>query len=908
MKIIAQLFFALLITLSAHAQKNINYVDPFIGTGGHGHTYPGAVVPHGMVQLSPDTRLEGWDGCGGYHYDDNYIYGFSHTHLSGTGCIDYGDILLAPMTGTPSPNNKIYGSKFSHTNEKASPGFYAVKLEDDDIDVALTATARVGLHQYTFNNNKEGSIILDLVHRDEVIESSLKIINNKTITGLRRSKNWAVDQYVYFAIEFSEPFIKKGIWENDKLLSPEISSKENSKSLKAFFTFKSKKILVKVALSGVDEKGAQNNLAKEMPGWDFEKIKKDAENIWEKELSKIEVASDDVQQLGTFYTALYHTQVVPCINMDVDNKYRGRDNKIYTANGFTYYSVFSLWDTYRAANPLYTITDRGRTLDYIKTFLEQYKQAGRLPVWELSSNETDCMIGYHSIPVIVDAYKKGINQFDTKLAFEAMNKSATWNHNGLPSYLKNGFIDSDDEGQSVSRTLEYAYDDWCIAQFAKDINYKADYINYTKRAQFYKNVLNPANGFMQPRKLGNWLTSFDPRKVDANFTEANSWQYSFYVPQDFSGYIKLMGGKKNVENKLDALFAASSVTTGIEQSDISGLIGQYAHGNEPSHHIAYLYNFVGAAFKTQEKVHEILTTLYHDKPDGLSGNEDCGQMSAWYVLSALGFYPVTPGSNEYLIGTPTFKKATIHLENGKKFIIEANKVNAANFYIQSAQLNNKPYQKSFLNHNDIANGGKLVFEMGNVKSDFGATEIPVSEIKDNLIVATPIVDVTTSADKKQKTFSISDSDKGLKYYYTLDRTMPTTSSTKYTAPINFDATQMVTVIAVNKDGEKSLPTAVGLSLEDLQQTVTVYSDCNFSGEKIKLAVGDYTLAKLKSIGIEDNALSSIKISPKYKLVLFADDDFKGKSVTITANTLCLVENGFNDAASSLKVIEILDSK
>ncbi len=908
MKIATQLILALLIILSAHAQRHIYYVDPFIGTGGHGHTYPGAVVPHGMVQLSPDTRLEGWDGCGGYHYDDNYIYGFSHTHLSGTGCIDYGDILIAPMTGEPSPNNKMYGSKFSHSNEKASPGYYAVKLDDDNIDVALTATARVGLHQYTFNNDKEATIILDLVHRDEVIESSIKIINNRTITGLRRSKNWAIDQYVYFAIEFSEPFIKKGIWENDKLLANDINAKENSKSLKAFFTFKSKKILVKVALSAVDEKGAQNNLAKEMPGWDFEKVKQNAENIWEKELNKIEVVSDNAEQLRTFYTALYHTQVVPCINMDADNKYRGRDNKIYTANGFTYYSVFSLWDTYRAANPLYTITDRARTLDYIKTFLEQYKQAGRLPVWELSSNETDCMIGYHSIPVIVDAYRKGITQFDTKLAFEAMNKSANWNHFGLPSYLKNGFIDSDDEGQSVSRTLEYAYDDWCIAQFAKDINYKKDYINFIKRAQFYKNVLNPKNGFMQPRKNGNWLTAFDPKKVDANFTEANSWQYSFYVPQDFSGYIKMMGGKKIVENKLDALFAASSITTGIQQSDISGLIGQYAHGNEPSHHIAYLYNFVGSAYKTQEKVHEILTTLYHDKPDGLSGNEDCGQMSAWYVLSALGFYPVTPGSNEYIMGTAQFKKATINLENGKKFIVVAKNVNALNFYIQSAQLNNKMFKKSFLNHNDIANGGILQFNMGNIKSDFGSTEMPVSEIKDNLIVSTPIVDVSNSANKKEQIFTIVKSDNGLNYYYTLDRTLPTTSSAKYLLPFNFGASQMVSVIAVNDKGEKSLPATVGMSLEDLEQTVTVYSDCNFSGKKIKLALGDYTLAKLKAIGIEDKDLSSVKISPKYKLILFSEDDFKGKSLAITGNTLCFVENNFNDTASSLKVVENLDTK
>ena len=427
--------------------------------------------------------------------------------------------------------------------------------------------------------------------------------------------------------------------------------------------------MAKVAISAVSEDGAMRNLQAELPGWDFEQVKKKATETWNTELGKIEVESSNAAQLRTFYTALYHTAIVPNINQDVDGQYRGRDNKIHTANGFVNYSVFSLWDTYRAAHPLYTIIDKKRTLDYINTFLVQYQQGGRLPVWELSSCETDCMIGYHSVPVIVDAYMKGINNFDTKLALEAMKKSATWNHLGLPALMDHGLLEMDDEHESVSKTLEYAYDDWCIAQFAKKQGSIADYENYIKRAQSYKNMLDPQTGFMRPRKNGGWVSPFDPREVNNNFTEANSWQYSFYTPQDVNGYISMIGGKKKMEQKLDQLFTESSKTTGRNQSDITGLIGQYAHGNEPSHHIAYLYNFTGAAYKTQAMVHRIMNDMYHDKPDGLEGNEDCGQMSAWYVLSALGFYPVTPGTTDYIIGTPQFSSATIHVENGKIFTI-----------------------------------------------------------------------------------------------------------------------------------------------------------------------------------------------------------------------------------------------
>ncbi|MEP7256432.1 MAG: GH92 family glycosyl hydrolase [Ferruginibacter sp.] len=810
----------LLFSFNLFAQKNyIQYVDPMIGTGGHGHTYPGAVLPHGMVQLSPDTRLDGWDGCSGYHYSDNYIYGFTHTHLSGTGCSDYGDILLMPMTGVPSPDNKIYGSKFSHVNEKASAGFYSVKL-DNGVDVMLTATERVGFHHYFFGNGKPASIILDLKHRDEVLESSLKIINDHTIAGLRRSKAWAEDQYVYFVIEFSVAFTKYGIWDNDKLT--EKKNELSGKNIKAFFEFANLDkplVMAKVAISGVSIEGAQKNLKTELPGWNFEKVKADAQKKWNAELSKIDISSSNKKQLRTFYTALYHTMVVPNINMDVDRQYRGRDNLIHTAKDFTNYSVFSLWDTYRGAHPLYTIIDQKRTIDYIKSFLAQYQEGGRLPVWELSGCETDCMIGYHSVPVIVDAYMKGLNQFDTKLALEAMKKSATWNHLGLPALMDHGFLEMDDEHESVSKTLEYAYDDWCIAQFAKKLGYDLDYINYIKRAQSYKNILDLQTGFMRPRKNGNWLSPFDPREVNNNFTEANSWQYSFYTPQDITGYMEMTGGRKKLEEKLDKLFSENSQTTGRDQSDISGLIGQYAHGNEPSHHIAYLYNFAGAAYKTQSMVHRIMNEMYHDAPDGLAGNEDCGQMSAWYVLSALGFYPVTPGTTDYIIGTPLFNKAIIKLENGKQFVIKANAANnntlkssppggelERGFYIQSASVNNKSHTASSLSYFDIAKGGEMQFVMGANPSAFGATDFPSTAITDNKIVLNPVIDGGEISFKGNKAIRIYSNQSDANYYYTMDGSLPTAASKKYTGSITIDTSTTVKAIAINGKGETSYVT------------------------------------------------------------------------------------------------------
>ncbi|MDB5203597.1 MAG: alpha-mannosidase [Ferruginibacter sp.] len=792
-----------------------SFVNPFIGTGGHGHTYPGATLPHGMVQLSPDTRLDGWDGCGGYHYSDHYIYGFSHTHLSGTGVSDYGDILVAPMSGKPSPDNKMYGSNFDHASEKASAGFYSVHLQDDDIDAALTATTRVGFHHYTFNKKEAQYIILDLKHRDEVLESSLKIEDKFTISGLRRSKAWATNQYVYFVMKFSRPIVGSGVWKND-LLQTGNTHDASGKNLKAFFQFdtKEKDLLVKVAISAVSLEGAMKNLAAELPGWDFNATKLAAEKAWNKELSKIEISTTDENKRAIFYTALYHTAVVPNINMDVDGSYRGRDNAIHKAEGFTNYSVFSLWDTYRAANPLYTLIDRERTLDYIKTFLAQYQQGGRLPVWELASNETDCMIGYHSIPVIVDAYNKGIRDFDTKLALEAMKKSATWNHLGLPAYISNGVISIDDEHESVSKTLEYAYDDWCIAIFAKQLGDSATYKEYIQRAQYYKNTLDLNSGFMRPRKNGGWLQPFDPREVNNNFTEANSWQYSFYFPQDISGYLKLTGGAKNLETKLDSLFSTSSQTTGRDQSDITGLIGQYAHGNEPSHHIIYLYDFAGRPDKAQGLIHKVMNEFYTNAPDGLIGNEDCGQMSAWYVWSALGFYPVTPGTGKYMLGTPAFANTKIHLENGKTFNINAAGISNAAHYVQSVNLvparysySNRAETITDIQHSEILKGGVLSFKMIDKPVPDLRKTIPSYGLanleKELQIVINPVINGGDISFKKTKSVSIS-AMPGLNIYYSMDGSVPTNRSLHYTKPLQLTTSLTLKAIAENAAGKTSL--------------------------------------------------------------------------------------------------------
>lgn len=645
------------------SQNYQQYVNPFIGTGGTGHTFPGATVPYGMVQLSPDTRIDGsWEGCSGYHYSDNRIYGFSHTHLNGTGVSDYGDILLMPTMGEPSFNNKIYSSTFSHANEKASAGFYAVKLDKHNIDVRLTTSTRVGFHEYTFNESGQANIILDLNHRDVLLEGRIRIIDGRNIEVLRRSEAWARDQYVYAKIEFNIPMNISRILADSTDINGDYFGKKVGLSFSKTVK-KGDKILVKVALSPTSYEGAELN-STEISNWDFEQVKKDAEELWNKELSKIEVTSTDKNKLTIFYTALYHTMMQPNIAQDLDGKYRGRDNKIHQAEGFDYYTVFSLWDTFRAAHPLYTLIDKKRTSDYINTFIKQFEQGGRLPVWELASNETDCMIGYHSVSVIADAMVKGIEGFDYEKAYQAAKYSAMLDHLGLEAYKKQGFISIDDEHESVSKTLEYAYDDWCIAQMAMLLDKKEDYQYFMLRSQNWKNLFNWETGFIQPKKNGGWDKPFDPKEVNNNYTEANGWQYTFFVPQDIPGIIEAMGGTTKFEAKLDEMFNSVSETSGRHQVDITGLIGQYAHGNEPSHHVAYLYNFVNKPKKTKEKVHFILDNFYKNDPDGLIGNEDCGQMSAWYVLSAMGIYNVSPGQPFWTTTEPYFGKMKVNFEDG----------------------------------------------------------------------------------------------------------------------------------------------------------------------------------------------------------------------------------------------------
>ncbi len=775
-----------------YSQTNFSqFVNPFIGTGGHGHTYPGATLPFGMVQLSPDTRIDGsWDGSSGYHFSDSLLYGFSHTHLSGTGVSDYGDILFVPTTSKPILNGKQYSIGFSHKNEKASAGFYSVTL-NDGINVELTTTTRVGFHKYTFPNKKDNWIILDLSHRDKTIETKLNIISKTKIEGMRRSDAWAKDQHIYFVAEFSKPFTENFDFENN---NPLILKRHSFK-----FNSSDKSILIKVGISTVSIEGAKKNLNAELPHWDFDKVKSEATNIWNNELGKIQITSNDKDKLTIFYTALYHTMIQPNVNMDVDSSYRGMDNRIHKADGFTYYTVFSLWDTFRAAHPLYTIIDRKRTLDFINTFLAHYDQGGRLPVWELCSNETDCMIGYHSVSVITDAYVKGIRNFDTQKAFEAMKKSATWNHFGLPQYISNGFLSIEDEHESISKTLEYSYDDWCIAEFAKLLNNRTIFNEYINRSLSYKNIFDSKTGFMRPRINGGWISPFDPKEVNNNFTEANSWQYSFFVPHDISGLISLQGGKENFEKKLDELFTTSTQTTGREQADITGLIGQYAHGNEPSHHMAYLYNYIGKPNKTQFRVNQILNQFYKNSPDGLIGNEDCGQMSAWYILSSLGMYQVCPGNQQFTLSSPIFDKAIINLENGN--IIEINSIRESENDIYISKINGR--NDYTLNYDDMQKGINLNYQLNSTFTEIKDNFIfPKTEVLFNLLPV-PIIESDSKTFKDSAIVKIYQTEKNSKIYFTSDGTTPTEISEKYILPILIEKNITIKAISINNYGERS---------------------------------------------------------------------------------------------------------
>ncbi len=769
-----------------------SYVNPFIGTGGHGHTFPGAVLPFGMVQLSPDTRADNsWDGSSGYHYSDSVIYGFSHTHLSGTGCSDWGDILLMPITGSPTMDNRGYASGFSHNTEKASPGFYEVLLSKHKIKTQLTATLRTGIHRYVYPQAAAG-LLLDLKHRDKTLYRSLSVRDSVTVSGCRFSSAWAKDQQVYFAMRFSKPF-KKMSYAGNGQLKPVLISTEKPEG--AFFQFEldeSRGLIVKVAISAVSEEGALKNLETEAPHWNFDAYRQEAEKAWEQQLGKIEVKETNKEKLAVFYTALYHCFIHPSLYMDVDGQYRGRDGQVHAAKSFTNYTVFSLWDTYRALNPLFTILEPKRTSDFINSFLTQYKQSGRLPMWELSGNETDCMIAFHSVSVIADAMIKGIDGFDRQLAYEAMKAASNYTAWSIPQFNKKGFLQVDDESESVSKTLEYGYDNWCIAQTANFLGKHNEAAVFEKRALAYQHIFDPSTGLMRPRKNGYWLQPFYPAEINNHFTEGNSWQYSFYVPHDVNGLIKLHGGPQQFEKKLDELFTTKEQNKGRDQADVAGLIGQYAHGNEPSHHMAYLYNYVGKPQKAVARVRQICNEFYTNRPDGLIGNEDCGQMSAWYVFSAMGMYPVCPGQPQYILSAPLFASAKINLENGKTVSIISEGAGLNN--VSAVQLNGQNHASSFVTHNFIKSGAELVFLSGKAADpDYGQRANTPSSVQSSaVILPAPLIQASSRVftDRTEINIQRLGSSAGF-CTYTRDGSEPLRTSTRYTDPFKITESGVV---------------------------------------------------------------------------------------------------------------------
>ena len=735
------------LALAAEAAAGVADVDPFIGTGGEGHTYPGATVPFGMVQLSPDTEIrhfrESFPWAAGYRFGDPTILGFSHTHFSGTGHSDLGDVLIVPAVGpvqlapgSADDPDSGYRSRYSHASERAEPGYYAVRLDDPGVEVELTATHRVGLHRYRFPASDDAHVVLDLVHSiydydGKVLWSEIRVESDRRVTGLRRTKGWAPDRHLYFALEFSKPFSSWTIVDEHQEtylgFGPGRERRHQDyreafgRGLRAHFDFATaagEEILVKVAISSVGIDGALKNLEAEAPGWDFDGVRRAAREAWERELGRIEIEADP-RTRRIFYTALYHSMLAPVTYMDVDGRYRGIDGAIHVADGYTHYHVFSLWDTFRAAHPLFTIVHPERDADMIRSMLAHRRQSvhGILPIWSFGSKETWCMIGYHAVPVIADAYLKGIRGFDPEEAFAAMVASATYApYAGLGAYMEHGYVPIDIEKEGASKTLEYAYDDWTIARMARALGRTEEERRFRRRAGSFREVYDPATGFMRAKRAdGSFREPFDPlwAEYGGDYTEGNAWQYTWFVPHDVAALIELMGGPERFVARLDELFtleADRSKTGDVE--DIAGLIGQYAHGNEPSQHIAYLYAWAGRPWRTQERVRQIVTTLFDDTPAGIAGNEDCGQMSAWYLFTALGFYPVAPGSNEYVIGAPQVARAVIHLSGGETFTVVAENLSADNLYIQSARLDGEPYDRAYLRHEDLAAGGTLTFVMG----------------------------------------------------------------------------------------------------------------------------------------------------------------------------------------------------
>ena len=744
------LTFTISISIGAtvHADKTpVEWVNPFIGTGAvanslSGNNYPGATVPFGMVQLSPDTRVApDWAQASGYDYNDRQIIGFSHTRLSGTGASDFIDILLMPTTGKTcieaqeSPRSGTgYQSAFSHDRESASPGYYKVTLDSYGIDAELTASARVGMHRYRYPQGADSShIVLDLDHSANkgswgrrIINSQIRIVDPCTVDGYRIITGWAKLRKIYFRIRFSQPIKNVLLADGSRIYHnmPVI----NGTALKAVFDFDTRHnttVMTKVALSPVSIENAIQNMSAEIPGWDFDDVVRQASGMWNAELGKIQVQGTDLQK-EIFYTALYHTMIQPNIMSDANGDYMAADYTVRRLSGNDkHYSTFSLWDTYRAAHPLYTLIHPDRSAHFIKSMIRQYDYYGYLPVWQLWGQDNYCMIGNHAIPVIVDAIQKGIPGIDMEKAYEAVRKSSLISHPNSPFDVwdKYGYMPENIQSQSVSITLEFSFDDWCVARLAKKLGKEDDCRYFAGRSENYRNLFNPETRFFQPKDdKGNWITPFDPYKYGANggypFTEGNAWQYFWYVPHNIKSLVRLTGGDKAFAEKLDHFFT-STHTSGEKNDNASGFIGQYAHGNEPSHHVAYLYNYVGQPWKTQQYVSYILNNLYDNTSAGYAGNDDCGEMSSWYIFSAMGFYPVNPASGIYVIGSPLLEQADIHLPGGNTFTVKAPKKNDKEIYIQSVRLNGKKYDKTYITHQDILQGGTLEFKMGVKPSSWG---------------------------------------------------------------------------------------------------------------------------------------------------------------------------------------------
>lgn len=726
MKRLVNLLVAFILSVNCISAQNLTrWVNPFIGTGAvqsslSGNNYPGATVPFGMVQLSPDTReAPDWAQASGYDYNDSIIYGFSHTRLSGTGASDFIDILLFP---TISDKRK---STFTHQHEQARPGYYQVLLKDEKIQAELTASVHVGVHRYTCSDGDQLKLWLDLDHsankgswNRRIIQSQLRMVSPTVVEGYRIITGWAKLRKIYFHLEFSQPILSNQLYDGNRMY--ENTPVINGTELRGLFCFDkkwNKELICKVALSPVSIENARLNMATEVPGWDFEYIARAAETSWEKELKKIIIQGTDLQK-KIFYTALYHTMVQPNTMSDVNGEYMASDYVTRSvAKGEVHYSTFSLWDTFRAAHPLYTLIHTHRIPDFVKSMMRQYDYYGYLPVWQLWGQDNYCMIGNHSIPVIVDAVLKGVAGVDEENAYEAVFNSSIVSHPNSPFEVweKYGYMPENIQTQSVSITLEQAFDDWCVAQLAKRLGKEKDYNHFMKRSAFYRNLFNSKTGFFQPKNdKGEWIEPFDPYKYGANggypFTEGNAWQYFWYVPQNIPDLISLTGGNKAFVAKLDTFFTVS-YQSGALNDNASGFVGQYAHGNEPSHHVAYLYACAGEPWKTQKYVAYIMNELYNDSSSGYAGNDDCGEMSAWYVFGALGFYPVNPVSGEYVIGTPMLEEAVIQLPGRKTFTVKAPRKEDNEVYICSMKLNGEKYTKNYITHQDIMKGGILEFVM-----------------------------------------------------------------------------------------------------------------------------------------------------------------------------------------------------